>query len=290
MSTAAFCWNADCASAGATRTTAITAAHEIALRAMLHLRVPSDSQPTQEQINLINNIGPEMAIALWAAQENRIREQIAAEQAADSIRRDITREMHDVLAQNLCFIIMRLDHVIENETAPEAIHVRKDLQQLRDITDESYELVRGTLSALHPDNSNNLGEILSQHAFSVAERSSYEINFTKKGDPHALDPITMQHVYYLFREALNNIEKHADAELIEITLVWQDDDFCLYISDNGQGFEPQVIESENHLGLTNIRDRVKEMGGNVSINSALNEGTTILVTIPLSEESMKITL
>ena len=260
------------------------------LRAMLHLRVPPKFQPTPEQTNLINNISPEMAIALRAAQENRIREHLAAEKAASRVRREIIRDMHDTLAQNLCYIRMRLDQVLEHETTSEAFHLRNELQHLQNVTDESYDLIRGTLSALHPDNSCKLGSILSQHANSIAERSSLEIQFTEEGISQELDPIIMQHMYYIFREALSNIEKHADAEFIKVNLVWREDDFSLNICDDGKGFDPQLIDTRDHLGLTNIDERVIEIGGEFSIHSSSRNGTNLRITIPLSKEIKKIVL
>lgn len=260
------------------------------LRAMLHLRVSPNFQPTSEQTKVINNIGPEMAIALRAAKENRIREHMAAEQAANSVRRDITRDMHDILAQNLCYINMKLDQIVEEEENPEACHLRPELQHLRDVTDESFELVRGTLSALHPNNSTKLGSILSQHAYSITKRSHLEIEFTEEGVSQGLEPLMMQHIYYLFREALSNIEKHAGAELIKINLVWREGDFCLNISDDGKGFDPQLVDFRNHLGLANMNERVIEFGGEFSIHSIIGKGTNLRVTIPLSKESTKIAL
>jgi signal transduction histidine kinase len=161
---------------------------------------------------------------------------------------------------------------------------QQDLQKLRDVTDESYELVRSTLGALHPMNSRRLGEILAQYAYAFADRTDLEIRFSQDGQPQMLDPLVNHHVLQIYREALNNVNKHADASRVETRLVWMDDCFELGIKDDGHGIESQSMPSDGHFGLELMAERVQELNGELSINSVLDEGTCVIISVPISSE------
>jgi signal transduction histidine kinase len=133
------------------------------MRALLQLRLPPDYIPDTDQLVLINNLEPEMAIALRAAQENHTREQLVDEQAAEVVRQGITRDMHDMLAQNLAYMQLKLDQISQSEQRQDGGEMQDELIKLRNVADESYELVRSTLGALHPNNTRRLADVLSQH-------------------------------------------------------------------------------------------------------------------------------
>ena len=251
-------------------------------RAILQLRLPRDVKPSPDQVDMLNNLAPEMAISLRAAQENHIREKIAAEKAAEEARHGITRDMHDTLAQNLAYMQLKLDQMLQPNTRMGTKEDLQNLQKLRDVADESYELVRSTLGALHPTNSRRLGEILAQYAYAFADRTDLEIRFSQDGQPQLLDPLVIHHVLQVFREALNNVSKHAHANLVETRLVWMEDGFKLGIKDDGRGLESQAEQVNGHYGLEFMAERVEELNGELSITSVLGEGTSITISVPLS--------
>lgn len=252
------------------------------MRAILQLRLPRDVKPSLDQVEMLNNLGPEMAISLRAAQENHIREKMAAEKAAEEARQEITRDMHDTLAQNLAYMQLKLDQMLQQNTRAGTEQNQQNLQKLRDVADESYDLVRSTLGALHPTNSRRLGEILAQYAYAFADRTDLEIRFSQDGQPQLLDPLVIHHVLQVFREALSNVSKHADARLVETRLVWMDGGFELGINDDGRGLESEGMQADGHYGLEFMAERVEELNGQLSVNSMSGEGTSITISVPLS--------
>ena len=251
-----------------------------AMRAILQLRLPRGAKPTPDQVEMLNNLGPEMALSLRAAQENRVREQLAAEKSAEATRQGLTRDMHDMLAQNLAYMQLKLDQLLQLDKRQQAEEFDKDLHKLRDVADESYELVRSTLGALHPANSKRLGEILSQHAYTFAGRADFEIKFRQEGQPRLLDPLVIHHVYQLYREALSNVDRHAEPNLVETSLAWMDEGFELKIRDDGRGFDAQAVDDSGHYGLEFIGERVEALDGEFSIDSEPGSGTTITISVP----------
>ncbi len=251
-----------------------------AMRAMLQLRLPPDTKPSSDQVEMLNSLGPEMAISLRAAQENHVREQLAAEKAAEAARQGITRDMHDTLAQNLAYMQLKIDQILLQDERQNAQEYNKDLHKLRDVADESYELVRSTLGALHPNNTRRLAEILSQHGYTFADRVDFEMKFNQEGQPQPLDPMVIHHVYQLYREALSNVDRHAEANLVETSLVWMDQGFVLTIKDDGRGFDAQAVDDSSHYGLKFMAERVEELDGEFSISAEVGIGTTITISIP----------
>jgi signal transduction histidine kinase len=252
------------------------------MRAILQLGLPRNVKPPRDRVEMLNNLGPEMVISLRAAHENNIREKMAAEKAAEEARQGITRDMHDTLAQNLAYMQLKLDQMLQQNLQTSAEEYQPNLQKLRDVADESYDLVRSTLGALHPMNSRRLGEILTQYAYAFADRTDLEIRFSQDGQPQLLDPLVNHHVLQIYREVLNNVNKHADASRVETRLLWMDDCFELDIKDDGRGLESQGMQTDSHYGLQFMAERVEELNGELSINSVQGEGTSITITVPMS--------
>lgn len=87
-------------------------------------------------------------------------------------------------------------------------------------------------------------------------------------------------LYYVTIEALNNILKYAEADEVTVTITSEDGCLRLLIADNGRGF---ILSQESAgLGIDNMRQRIKNLGGEFSIDSQIDQGTTIIATIPNS--------
>ncbi len=86
------------------------------------------------------------------------------------------------------------------------------------------------------------------------------------------------------QEALNNIEKHARAKIVQLQVAVQGDSLVLRIKDDGHGFDPGAAPSgkrKGHgIGLTNMRERASSLGGSCEVKTAPKRGTTIIVRVP----------
>lgn len=255
------------------------------LAALMHFCLPNEEILTQEQIDLINSLAPEMAVALKVAEENHTRQKLLAEKTAEEVRKGITRDMHDMLAQNLAYLQLKLDQMANDHHIQDVSELEGQLLRLRDVSNESYELVRGTLGALHPNNASRLGDILFHLANTFAERGEFEVEFFQDGNARRLDPQVMHNVYQLYREALSNIYKHARANHVTTNLDWYEDKFTLRVIDDGLGFNPREVEQYNHYGLASMLERVKQLDGQLLIESGPGVGTCIDVTIHLAHSN-----
>lgn len=88
-----------------------------------------------------------------------------------------------------------------------------------------------------------------------------------------------EELYWIAQEALNNILKHAEASSVQLHLRRQSRHVIFTIRDNGQGFDPEDLTQRGGMGLSNMKTRAEELGGQFSIRSQKEKGTTIHVTV-----------
>jgi signal transduction histidine kinase len=97
-----------------------------------------------------------------------------------------------------------------------------------------------------------------------------------------IDLNTELHLYRIVQELFNNILKHAAASKAVIQLVKQNKYISLLVEDDGAGFERATVY-KNGIGLLNVQSRVKILGGNISIDTSPQSGSTIIITIPYED-------
>jgi signal transduction histidine kinase len=95
-------------------------------------------------------------------------------------------------------------------------------------------------------------------------------------------------LYLVFKEALNNILKHSQASMVNIELSVQDNRVLVHIADNGKGFD--VDQPTNRNGLKNMKKRIQKWKGMVVFESTAGKGTSLHITLPVNETSLKRTI
>ena len=89
------------------------------------------------------------------------------------------------------------------------------------------------------------------------------------------------YIYRIGQEAFTNIVKHSAATEVKLHLSRNNDVITLQISDNGKGFIPEKAAMERGNGLYNMRERVTLLQGTFNIRSVINEGTEIIINLPV---------
>lgn len=197
-----------------------------------------------------------------------------------SIETDIARDLHDTLGQNISFLRMNLEHLSEAQWS-DPIYIKTQLQSMTKTANESYDLIRTMLFILQTEGSGDPFSLFNRYAQQIAERSSIEINIVSQGFQKQLTPAHIRQLFYIFREALSNIEKYARASRVLSEFVWEGSALRLVISDNGCGFDPATVQDAGHYGLKFMGERAKLLGGSFSIQSSPGKGTTITVNVPV---------
>ncbi len=253
--------------------------HDNVLLALLHLHLSPGVSLAANQINMLSSVAPLMALAL----DNIGPQRSASIQAAatEAERRRIARQLHDSLGQTLAYLRFKLDQLADEDVAEGIAAVHREVEGLRDVANEAYEQVRGTLTALRPDHSIDLATALLALADSVGHRANIRVELSSEGRVRLLPVPVQRQILAIFQEALINVVKHANARQVVIKLIWEEDALTVDFADDGCGFEPGVILSNGHFGLTIMRGRAAEINGCLTFRSRPDTGTELTLRLPL---------
>jgi signal transduction histidine kinase len=196
-------------------------------------------------------------------------------------RNRIAQDLHDTLLQGLLSASMQL-HVADNllETdAPAKALVGRVLTLMGQVVEEGRNAVRGLRSPTVPQEL-DAAFLLVQQEFTFEKPVDFRI--VVEGTPRQLYAAIRDEVYRVGREALVNAFRHSKADKIEVVLEYAPKYFRVTVRDNGLGMEAVVIKDgrENHWGLSGMRERADEIGGNLRVLSRAGAGTEIELTIP----------
>ena len=99
--------------------------------------------------------------------------------------------------------------------------------------------------------------------------------------PYKRLAVIQRQIFFVFREALSNVEKHAQATQADVKMIWGNDDLVIKISDNGKGFIPDSVDSANHFGLRYMKERTELISGKFDLCTAPGEGTRVFLHLPV---------
>ncbi|NJN53457.1 MAG: hypothetical protein HC804_01120 [Anaerolineae bacterium] len=101
-------------------------------------------------------------------------------------------------------------------------------------------------------------------------------------------------VFSIVEEALGNARKYAEAEQIVVRFWREDNLFVVMIKDNGKGFDVQDVNSDyssrGSLGMINMRERADRIDGSLKLESALGQGTTVTLVVPLDKHGRRVSM
>jgi signal transduction histidine kinase len=218
----------------------------------------------------------------------------AREQAREEERRRLARELHDELGQALLGLKMNLVALERRvfATTPGAVMsasgLTSDLQtrlpSMLELVERSIHTVSAIVSDLRPPALDQLGLIaaLEWHVESFARRTGLRCEFTTAADLHELDNGRATSVFRMFQEMLTNVERHADANHVTVTVRREENDLTLSVRDNGRGVSAEKTLAPSSVGLLGMRERAALLGGSLTIESTPRAGTTVTTTIPLA--------
>jgi len=230
-----------------------------------------------------------------STQRRQLIEQLEAAQAelAAAERREgileerqrLAREIHDTLAQGFTSIVMHLEAAEGALSDPGT--AQKHIDRARSTARSSLEQARRVVRDLKPDSleKHSLPEAVERAALHWGEEAGIPVTVNTTGDPLPLHPNIEVTLLRATQEALHNIRKHAQATAVQLTLSYMGDVVTLDVQDDGAGLdgaEPSPLSGG--YGLQAMRERVEACDGTLTLESDSGEGTTVVVTIPLSNE------
>lgn len=217
--------------------------------------------------------------------DNEVKENLinASIDGMEIERKKLASVLHDNISALLSSVGLQLSaHIAISPTPPseEIIKARAILKEAHDkVRDLSHELIPPVLAKLglyyavqDLCEKNSTPIIQFSHTLKIDQNNRYDEDFEIK-------------VYYILAELVNNIIKHSQASKAHIMLIESNGVLEIDIQDNGKGFDDQKNYNNDGFGLTQIKARVKNLNGTITINSKFNVGSFIAIkvkTLPLS--------
>jgi len=206
-------------------------------------------------------------------------------------RKRISRELHDEIVQTLVGINVHLASLTVRNPF-DLKELRAKITSTQRLVEKSVEIVHRFARALRPTVLDDLGLIPALQSFikEFTKRTKIRVQFTALTELEQLSSTQRTVLYRVAQSALTNVEKHADASNITVSIRKNEETVNLEIHDDGKSFEVErVLLATRHkrLGLIGSRERVEMVGGKFDITSQKGHGTTISAEIPVSSNESK---
>ena len=203
----------------------------------------------------------------------------------DEERRRIAKGLHDSLGQYLAALKMNLDG-FPSPTPPQAAVVSESAE----IVDKCLTETRTVSYLLHPPllDESGFGSAARWYAEGFSRRSGIEVNLELPQELKRLHPDVEIALFRAVQECLTNIHKHANGSSVDIRMTQDAKRVRLEISDNGHGMTKERLHrllqgtAEIGVGIAGMRERFRELGGSLEIQSN-RKGTTVIVTAPVPQ-------
>jgi signal transduction histidine kinase len=231
-----------------------------------------------------------LSAVAWAIQEDlgRLRGAYAdlarlrdadAERISAETRAGLAREVHDGLVQELWLARLTGGALAKVQGMP--AEAKPIIERLDTTLETAMSEARQAIVTLQPKTDTRFGDLLRRFVDDYADRFDLDIRteLAIAAEP-GLAPDVQSELLRICREALNNVRKHADASVVRVRLEADAGLLRLTVADNGAGFDADIAREGRGFGLASMRQRAEKIGAQISIRSALMDGTTVVVELP----------
>jgi len=207
----------------------------------------------------------------------------ASEVATLVERRRVAQDLHDGLLQSLATHILRLE-TCRKQLLGSPGELDRELHSIEDDTRTVMTGIRQFLAGKAPQSflSGTLFEKLKQDLRFLQEGLGLDVILETVPEDFEFTEEVEKDIYYVLREALMNIARHAHASHVNLTLKQTETAITGSLRDNGIGFDPARGGNGPGLGLSSMKERMKRIGGELELKSSPGKGTTISFVLPVA--------
>jgi two-component system sensor histidine kinase UhpB len=175
-----------------------------------------------------------------------------------------------------------MGHHLPDATSPAT---REDLVRLQARTVDMAKAIRNLSHSLHPGILQHAGLVpaLRGYCREFEREHGLAVAFRGDGELETVPPDVALCLYRVTQEGLGNVVRHAGAGHASVTVEREKDDVILTIGDDGRGFDLSQARHRPGLGLISLDERVRLVGGRLTIDSQSQRGTELRIVVPLSE-------
>jgi signal transduction histidine kinase len=206
-------------------------------------------------------------------------------EAQEKERTRIARELHDDLNQRLALLSLEVEQLGRQppSSADEFRRRTHELQiSIRSISADIHRIAY----QLHPSKLDTLGLVATLRGLcnEISTRQQLCVKFTHCNVPESLSKDIELCLFRIAQEALSNVIRHSGAQEARVEVTGSAKAIHLRIADAGAGFAIEAVKKRGGLGLISMQERLRLLGGEISIKSELSRGTQIDVQIPLTTQ------
>ncbi len=204
-------------------------------------------------------------------------------QGQEEERRHLAQELHDGPLQSLIHLCRLIDD-LEGGPAPRP-GAGATLAVLRSTAEDTVAELRTIARGLRPSVLDDLGLVASVNLLvtEATQRQGFDSAFAVHGTARRLGAPVELALFRIAQEALTNVERHADARCVRVDLTFSPDGVGLVVEDDGVGFDDarrQAAGDGRALGITGMTERVRLIGGRLSVRSSPDAGTRLVIEVP----------
>jgi two-component system, NarL family, sensor kinase len=216
-----------------------------------------------------------------AYQEELLRTQLEIQ---EQTLKTISEEIHDNIGQALSLAKLKLNTLKYDQ--PDLL-VEK-INDSRELISKAIRDLRDLSRSLNTDSIASMGLVRAiELELELFRKSGFQTTLYTEGEVRKMEPQQELILFRIVQESLNNIIKHADAKTIRVTALYTENELDLQVEDDGKGADASQLDMEGNsyksLGLRNMSNRARMIGGTFSIHSVPGNGTIIKLNIPLNK-------
>jgi signal transduction histidine kinase len=198
-------------------------------------------------------------------------------------RTRLARELHDDLSQRLSLLCFEMEQ-LKPQILPGQDGLSNSLERLTRQTQELCLDIHRLSYQLHPFKLDHLGLSASIESLcaELSAQHDLDIKFGQQGFPATLPDDVALGIYRIAQESLHNVARHSGASQASVVVTKTASGIRLRVSDNGCGFDIELVKTKKRLGLISIRERLRLVDGEISMRSHPGRGTQIDVFVPSS--------
>ncbi len=193
--------------------------------------------------------------------------------------KSISQEIHDNIGQELSFVKLNLNSIVENLNA----ETKEVVVESKELVSKSIQQLRDIARSLNTDYLNDIGlpEAINQQLKLMEKSGRFKTQLVVNGEFVKIEPKKRLVLFRSIQELLSNIINHSAANFVQIALTYQGEILKVEVSDNGKGFDVEKIMAVDRkgIGLTNVINRINLINGTISIKSQPGEGTRTIIEL-----------
>jgi signal transduction histidine kinase len=199
--------------------------------------------------------------------------------AQETERRSISRELHDEVGQSLGALLVEVGRLAASVPSDNT-GIKDHADKIKSVAETTVQTVRNIALLLRPSMLDDLGLIaaLEWQGREVSRRSEMEVEVQSEDVSEEIPDEYRICIYRLVQEALNNAARHSSAKNARVSVEQTADKILVGVFDDGRGFDPQRVRG---LGILGMEERVRRLGGILTIDSKPGRGTTLKAEFPL---------